>query len=148
MYNCVNKGRLGNTEIMNCERNSFKSQHVLYRTLFWEDCWRTGLWKEDNFVKYIFYACFLSVITMSEPGICSCNEINLNNKSLWIKIDYLHLIHLSLTYLAASSSRKRDLPPRVVSCFFSMVAFTANLLFKRKKGQNSYFFLLLLSCNM
>lgn len=45
---------------------------------------------------------YLLIIATLELGILSCNGINPNNKSLQIKMDYLHLIHLSLAYLAIS----------------------------------------------
>lgn len=45
---------------------------------------------------------YLLIIATLELGILSCNGINPNNKSLQIK---MHLIHLSLAYLAISSFR-------------------------------------------
>lgn len=84
MYNCVSKGSLGNTEVINSERNLFKKEHVLYRTLFFfertaeeQDCGKWITWY-NTFLMHDY----LSVIAMSEPGISSCNDINPNNKSL------------------------------------------------------------------
>ena len=63
-------------------------------------------------------------------------------------MDYLHLIHLSLPYLAISSFRDLNQPLKVVP-ILSVLALATNPLLKRKKGHNSLsFFPLSLSYEM